>query len=143
MDPLTITGAVVGMIASASKMIPTLVTFITTVQDAPKLAQEVLTELQDITAAAEMLQSLVLNHAETPHSRAHFIQLESLTTVLAGCVTAYSELEPELNTLGNTLATGAWNRTKWLFKQGELERVVGRLQNYKASLSQMLNILQW
>lgn len=143
MDPLTIAGAVVGIIASASKMIPTLVTFITAIQDAPKLAQEVLTELLEITSAAEMLQSFVLKDAERPRPGAHLIQLQSLTTVLAGCVTAYSELEPKLNTLGDNLATEAWNRTKWLFKQGELERIVRRLQNYKTSLSLMLNILQW
>ncbi|GAB7351884.1 hypothetical protein MBLNU459_g2430t2 [Dothideomycetes sp. NU459] len=47
-----------------------------------------------------------------------------------------------MDSLGLDPATTTWGKAKWLFYKGSIERIVGRLQNYKSSLSLMLNILQ-
>lgn len=142
MDPLTIAGAVIGIVASAGKMIPTIQHLVFTMKDAPKLARHILTELMEITAAVESLQAYIFQSNGSPNS--HHIQLQQLVATLTGCVMTYSELEPILDSLkGSQVAQGAWNRAKWLYHEPNLERIVERLQRHKASLSLMLNILQW
>ena len=64
--------------------------------------------------------------------------------VLMGCLTTYSELEElvaKCTTDGEI--TGQIERTKWWFYEGDIEKVVARLQGHKLSLVLMLNILQW
>lgn len=143
MDPLSIAGAIVGIVASASKMIPMLTSFVNNVKDAPKLAREVLAELLEITAFVRSLQMFINKTPDSERQNEYLIQIDDLVLIMTGCVLTYSELEQTMDSLGLESDTKKFNRTKWMWHQSSIQRILGRLQSYKRTLSVMLEILQW
>ena len=141
MEPLSVASAVVGIVAAAGKMIPTLVIVISTYSDAPKYAKDVLVELQAITAAVKQLGTFIDRKIEVSPLRQQLVVVQQLQVTLAECVTTYSQLEPILDTLGSIPAKTAWNRAKWMYKESDIHHILQRLQTHREMLSLILNIL--
>lgn len=66
--------------------------------------------------------------------------VEHVVTIVSGCVMTFSELEKSLDEL-RTENMRTFDRLKWAKKEADILPFVQRLQNHKASLSLMLNVL--
>ena len=142
-DPLSVTASVVGLLAVAGKMSNMLYSLVGKAKEAPSLANSVLMEMSDITAAVGQLQKFINGHARIDAARGSLILVEHVLTTLTGCVTTYSELESILDGLNIDSGMGTFDRVVWSLKESSIRGIVQRLQNHKISLTLMLNILQW
>lgn len=143
MDPLSVAASVVGLLAAGGKVSSLLVTVVTKGRDAANLAQSLLREVSDISAALGHLQSYILQRISVPPARGSLILLEHILTSLTGCVTTYSDLQATLDTLSIEPNMGVFDGFKWVRKESSLKEICQRLQNHKMSLTLMLTILQW
>jgi hypothetical protein len=139
MDPLTIGAAVLGLIASASRIGPLLYHFVEHTKDAPKTSSQIMDEINSVTAALEQLQVYLLDASTSSIARREMVTMRNLQFALAGCVTTYSDLEL---VVGKCIKQGKVKRIKWLINEGEIEQILQRLQGHKSSLTLMLTILQ-
>ena len=85
MDPILAAASIVGLIGAADKIVESLIKFIRSIREAPKLAQTVLLELSDVRAAAQLQRYIVDSRA---HSRAHdeFLMMEKVIVTLCSCL---------------------------------------------------------
>ncbi len=156
MDPLSVMASVAGLLAAAAKVTKSLTWLTSSMKDAPALAHSALSEVEAIRAALFSMQRFLVGVAEGPIQlrRAAFIQLDQLIAVLTDAVLTFSDLEalvcsssdvPAAENQNDRLArfSGLGARAKLVWKQDEIAHAVGRLQQHKASLSLMLNIVQW
>ena len=142
-EPLSVATSIVGLITAGAKITMTLYTLGTSIQDAPKLTQAAAEELTNITIVLQQLQTYVLGKAQASIHRLNLITVEHITATLTSCVVTYSELDLVLKSLHVDTGLRAWDRGKWYLKKDQVMEIVQRLQNHKATLALMLNILQW
>lgn len=145
MDPLTaisVASSVVGLLALGGKII-SLLSKITSVNNAPDLARDVKAEMTDISAALRHIQEFLSGEMVVPFQRRHYILVEHVVATLTGCVTTYSELEAIVDNLGiGASVMRVYDRTKWALKENDIRGLLHQLQNHKSSLNLMLTILQ-
>ena len=89
------------------------------------------------------LQSLLEHKTCARDGRAAMVSVDHLVVMLTGCVVAFTELEAELDGLGDLDDMGLWDRVMWARKEQTIETMLERLGVHKASLSLMLTILVW
>jgi hypothetical protein len=143
MDPLSVGASVVGLLLATSKVSNLLSSVVLKAHKAPGLAQSLLWETTDISAALGRIQEYVLGRQTISSSRGSLVLLQHVLASLTGCVTTYSDLQAILNDLGINPEMGVFDRMRWLRHETSLKEIVQRLQNHKSSLSLLLNILQW
>ncbi|KUJ09483.1 uncharacterized protein LY89DRAFT_724461 [Mollisia scopiformis] len=145
MDPLSIATSVASLIAAGSKL-TAILTQISRLSDAPPLCKAILTEVCDTAAALRQIQNFLNGQLYVPPERREYVLLEHVSTALVGCVMTKDELETLLDGLGLVYAgsgiTGVFDRVKWVRKETNIQRLVQRLQNHKASLNLILTIFQ-
>ncbi|KAK4955705.1 GTPase activating protein (GAP) for Rho1p [Elasticomyces elasticus] len=141
-EPITVAASVAGLISSASTMIPILYNVGTSIRDAPQLTREVAGELDNITVVLQQLFAYISGKARASIERLNLITVEHITATLTDCVVTYSDLDEVLKSLRVDTGMRAWDRGMWYIKKGRVGEIVQKLQNHKASLGLMLNILQ-
>ena len=139
-DPLSIAAGVVGVLAAAAQISSLLIQFTKASKNAPSQARHIITEVSDISGILSHLQSFLLGNEYTHISRTSLLKVDHVVTIVSGCVLTFSELEKLLDQL-RVDGMGVLDCMKWARKEAEILAVVQRLQNHKASLSLMLNIL--
>lgn len=142
-DPLSVATGIVGLITAGAKITMTLYNIGSGIQDAPKLTQAAADELTNITVVLQQLQAYVLGKARASVQRLNLITVEHITATLTSCVVTYSELDVVLKSLHADTGLRAWDRGMWYLKRDKVAEIVQRMQNHKATLALMLNILQW
>lgn len=151
MDPLSIMASVAGLLAATAKVSKSLSWLTTSLKDAPTLAKSALLEVDATRAALASLQRFLVRLVEGPTTmrRAAFIQLDQLIAILTDAVLTVSDLErlvgsfPIDDDAEASNFTGFLARTKLVWDNEEISAAVGKLQQHKASLSLLLNIVQW
>lgn len=143
MDPLSVAASIVGLLAAGGKATNLLFTVISKCKDSPKVAQSLLWEVADLSAALGHLQEFIGGRARGLPERGNLILLDQLLTTLTGCVTTYSDLQFILDSLNISEDMGAFDRLKWVRQEDKINSVVQRLQSHKSSLTLMLTIMQW
>lgn len=133
----------VGLVTAGAQMITTLYNIGSSIKDAPQLTRAAANELANITIVLQQLQSYVLGKAKVSIQRLQLITVEHITATLTGCVVTYSELDAVLKSLNAETGMRAWDRGMWYLKKDKVTEIVQRLQNHKATLGLMLNIIQW
>jgi hypothetical protein len=145
MDPLSIATSVAGLIAAGGKL-AAILTQISRLSDAPPLCRAVLTEVCDTAAALRQVQNFLDGQLRIPSGGREHVLLEHVATALTGCVMTKDELESLLDGVGLVYAgsgiTGIFDRVKWVRKEQDIQRLIQRLQNHKATLNLILTILQ-
>ena len=141
MDPLSISAAVVGLLTAAAQVSAILITATRNVRNAPKHAQIILTEVNEITIILHQVQSFLNGATAVNRSGASLILVEQVIVVLAGCVMTFSELETVLNSLKTEGSLDTIDRMKWVRKDSTITAIIQRLQNHKISMNLMLTIL--
>ena len=144
MEPLSISASIVGLLSVAAKVTMVLVTLAKDAKEAPQLAQSVLTEVSAISACLSQVQIFLTGSTSTSRSRMSLIMVEQVVVILAGCVSTFADLEH----VAEKLKTGqpiraALERLKWARYQGDISKILGRLQVSKSSLNLVLAVLTW
>jgi hypothetical protein len=143
MDPLSVGSAVVGLLAAGGKLTTCLFDIANKINEAPSLAQSLLWEVADISAALGHIQKYVLGTKAITSERGALILLEHVFTSLTGCVATYSDLQTILDGLNIDPGMGLFDRIKWVRQESSLQTSLQRLQSHKLSLTLMLTIVQW
>jgi hypothetical protein len=145
MDPLSVTAGIVGILAAAGKVGELLHGTISTTKDAPRVLIALACEVKEVQAALSSLQNLLSDLTSAPTHRTALIQLDQLIVTLTEAILTFSELETTIAPF--SLPQGAKlplkSRLKWTRAESSCVKFVERLQRHKASISLMLNILQW
>ena len=139
-DPLSIASGVVGIVMAATHISKILTKFTKSTIAAPQQANVVLTEVSDIGGILSHLQSFLLGLDSSDRSRTSLLKVEKVVTIVSGCVLTFSELEKLLDEM-ETGDLDILDRFKWARKESAIVGLIQRLQNHKASLSLILNIL--
>ncbi len=111
---------------------------------APKSARTVLIEVNDISSILSHLQLFLSGDETFDQSRTQLLHVDQVLAIITGCVTTCSELEQLLDRLSVTAKANrmaALDRAKWARKEKTVSNLIQRLQNHKASLSLILNVL--
>lgn len=143
MDPLSVSASIIGIIGAAAKISSVLVTFVKKTRNAPDSAQELISEVNSLTATLTHLQTYLLNAAGTAKSRASLILVDQVLVTLSECVMTFSKLEALLGSSQDDAEWKILNRVKWALEESSISNIFRRLQNNKTSLTLMLTVLQW
>ena len=139
-DPLSIAAGVIGVVTAAAQITLLLTNFTKSIIAAPQQARVVLAEVSDISVILSQLQSYLLGLDSPNSSRTSLLKVEKVVTIVSGCVLTFSELERLLDEL-KTEDLDVLDSLKWTRKESAIVCLIQRLQNHKASLSLILNIL--
>ena len=139
-DPLSVAAGIVGIVTAVAQVSVLLTRFTKSTIAAPQQAQVVLTEISDIGEILSQLQSFLLGLNSPKRSRASLLKVDKVITIVSGCVLTFSELERLLDEM-KTDDLDVLDRLKWARKESVVMDLIRRLQNHKASLSLVLNIL--
>ena len=139
-DPLSIAAGVVGILTAAAQISTLLIQFTMASRNASVQARHVLTEVNDISGILSHLQTFLIGQEYVESSRASLLKVDHIVAIVSGCVMTFSELEKVLDGL-KTADLGAIDSIRWARKETEIMTIIQRLQNHKASLSLMLNVL--
>lgn len=143
MDPLSITASILGLLGAAQKVSSLLVTLINHVKEAPRQAEKVLLEVNDISACLAQLQNFLSESMTTPESQAKLLMVDQIIVTLTTCVMTFSELEEIATNLQANRPLRLSTKVRWAMKEQKISRLLLRLQSSKASLNLMLTILTW
>lgn len=139
-DPLSISAGVIGILTAAAQISTLLINFTRTSKDAPQIAHAVLMEVDDISSTMSHLRSFLFSSEYADRSRTQLLQVDQVVTVISGCVLTFSELERLLDGL-KVEGMGILDRAHWARKEKAIGNLVQRLQNHKASLSLVLQVM--
>ena len=143
MDPLSVSAAIIGLLSAAAKVTMLLVTLVNSAKEAPQSVQSVLTEVSDISACLGQLQVFLTGMKPASRCRASLIMVEQVVVILAGCVSTFSELEAVTERLKTDLPLRALEKLKWARREGDISKILRRLQASKSSLNLILAVLTW
>ena len=141
MDPISAAASIVGLLGAAAKVSEVLLNFFGSVRGAPKLAQNVLIEVSDVSACLNQLQRYLQGTLSTSDSHEQLLMVEQLVVTLSNCVLIFSELEETVESLKPPVPMQPWILAQWLFKEQAISALMARLQQSKLSLSLMLTTL--
>ena len=139
-DPLSIAAGVVGILTAAAQISTLLIQFTKASRNAAVQARHVLTEVNDISGILSHLQTFLIGQEYVESSRASLLRIDHIVAIVSGCVMTFSELEKVIDGI-KTADLRAIDSIRWARKETEIMTIIQRLQNHKASLSLMLNIL--
>lgn len=143
MEPLSIAGSLVGLLAAGAQLVPKCYNLASSFREAAQDAEAAALELSDLAVVLKELQKYIDGTAYASTQRLHLISLEHVTATLAQCVKTYSQLHSLLRTLRIDKRSTAIHYAIWMLKRDEVAQLVARLQNHKSTFALMLGILQW
>jgi hypothetical protein len=143
MDPLSVMASVVGLITAAGTISSTLSTVRSSLSDAPRLLDQVLSEVKEVEISLSAVHKFLLEISSAARRRIALIQLDHLIATLIEAVLTFSELEALVKPLAARSDMSIVERFKWAWKEDSISNIMQRLQRHKSSLSLMLNIVQW
>ncbi|KAF6217703.1 hypothetical protein HO133_006530 [Letharia lupina] len=117
MDPISAAASIIGLLGAAAKVSDVLLKFIGSVKGAPKLAQNVLMEISDVSACLNQLQRYLQGALSTSNSQEQLLMVEQLVVTLSNCVLIFSELEEAVDSLKPAEPMQSWRLAQWLFKE--------------------------
>lgn len=139
MDPLSVIASITGILAVAAKV----ASILTQIEGASSTISALLTEINHVKVIFTSLQNFLDRTRRINSARAALIQIEGVVTILTQTVLIFSELETVVNPLASQGTPSAWQRLTWASKETAALRLVNQLQRHKASLSLILQIIQW
>ncbi|KAL8708991.1 MAG: hypothetical protein Q9220_006200 [cf. Caloplaca sp. 1 TL-2023] len=141
MDPISVSASILGLLGAAAKVSEVLTSFIKGVKDAPKLAQQVITEVEDLQVCFHQLQEFVASEASSRRSRKAMVMVDQLVTLLTNCVLTFSELEDTIDGLQARRSFFVDRRLKWYAKEQTLSNLLQRLRTSKLSLNLVVSTM--
>lgn len=143
MDPISVAASFVGLLSAAAKISSILNSVVRSARTAPKLAQNTLIEVNDITVCLNQLQAFLLSTQATHRSQESLVLVDQVLVILSDCVLIFSELEQTLEPLRIEEPWQAHHAVKWMLREKDVAAILTRLQSSKASLSLIMTTLNW
>lgn len=145
MDPLSVTASIAGILTAAAKIGELLNVTISTAKNAPQVITALAYEVREVQAVLPSLQILLINLSSAQPHRAAMIQLKHLIITLTEAASTLAELDKAIApfTMNPGSKTPIQRKLGWTRAESSCVKIVERLQRHKASMSLMLNILQW
>jgi hypothetical protein len=147
MDPLSVSASIAGILTAAG----TVILILSKITDAPQSVQDIHTEVVHIELVFKALQRFLDTTTRIASERAALISFEDVIVILTQTVLVFSELETLIRSFASqsnregpvSSRLSAWRRITWVFQQPAALRLVNQLQRHKASLTLILQIIQW
>ena len=139
-EPLSIAAGIVGIFSAAAQITSLLIDFTESAKKAPESARSVLIEVNDVSGILSHLQFFLLDSKFSDRSRTQLVQIDQVALIMSGCVLTFSELEKLLDNI-KADGMGILQRAHWARREKAVLNLVQSLQNHKASLSLILNVL--
>lgn len=139
MEPLSVVASITGILTAAAKVSGLL----TQIQGAPTTIFALLTEIGHIKIVFTAFQSFLDRTFKVSGARAALIQLDDIVVILTQTVLVFSELQTLVAPLSSRGRLSGWQRWNWPRHEAAALRLVNQLQRHKASLSLLLQIIQW
>jgi len=139
---LEIAAAIIGILAAAGKVAEILDPIVSTFKDVNRNIVAVLTEVNSSRIILSALQVYLEDLSASPHGRRELIKVNQLAATVMDGVLLFSELE-ELVLPFARPALSLQSRINWAWNDDKFATLVSRVQNFKSSITVMLNILQW
>lgn len=143
MDPISVAASLVGLIGAAAKISSILNSVVRSATTAPKLAQNILIEVNGITVCLNQLQTFLMHTQTTHRSQESLVLVDQVLVILSDCVLIFSELEQNLDPLKVEEPWLAHRAVKWMLREKDIAATLTRLQSSKLSLSLMMTTLNW
>lgn len=143
MDPLSVTTSLAGLLGSAGKVAVLLLEVKKSISEAPRLIDQVLSEVRELECLLSAVQSFLLGMSTAPRRRITMIRVEQLVVTLTEAVLTFSELEALVTSISKDNGLQITTRLMFLWKQDVVSSIMLRLERHKSTLSLMLNIAQW
>jgi hypothetical protein len=146
MDPLSVTAAVVGLLAAAGQVASVLSKIKSSVSDAPSSIEQTFLYVKELQACFAAVHKFIVGATpgtSASQRRLSMIEVDQLVATLTESVLTFSELELLVTPFGTCPQASMRNRIKWAWKEDVVSRIMLRLDRHKSCLSLMLNIVQW
>lgn len=143
MDPLSVSMAVIGLLAAAKQISSALSTLISNSKNAPKEMQSVKSTVETIRTVLLQLQTILLGRENISRKRTSLILVEQVVITLSACVTTFSELDVFVGALQSDETLGLMDRIRWGTKTTTIKEHLQKLEMHKSSLTLMMTILTW
>ncbi|KAJ0417567.1 hypothetical protein BJY00DRAFT_315856 [Aspergillus carlsbadensis] len=132
-DPISLAASVAGIVALATSIVQGGYKLYNTVKDCPKELNALLGEVSSLNGVLMGLKAVIEGLASSASAPPSVLDLQQLTD----CRAALSEIHGILNQLsgasGRTRAAGT--RVAWLWKQGEVQGLIERLERHKSTFA--------
>ena len=143
MDPISVAASIVGLMGAASKISETLIKLIRSARSVSKLAQELLSEISNISASLRLLQRYLVDNQAVPRSNGNLLSIEDIVITLSNCVMVFSELEKVFDSLKPMRPLRPGRVIQWLWKEHDIQQLLNRLKSSQMSLNLMLTTMTW
>jgi hypothetical protein len=143
MDPLSVLASVTGLLAAVGSVLSKLTAIKSTLQDAPRFVDQILSEVGDLKTSLSAMHQLLGRLGSARQGRLALIQIDQLVATLTEAVRTFSDLEIKIASFAISPNLSLVERVKLAWNEDDIILVVERLRRYKLSLSLMLNIVQW
>lgn len=143
-EPISLVVSVLTLLEAGEKII----SFLSSIPDAPNMAANVVTECRALNAIFTQVNDFISDQDQQSIARKSRISLNYLAVALTGCVTAFSELDRVLRSLGAPMDDSDnsdyqftfFDKLKWKVKEKNIEKILRNMQMHKASLNFMVDI---
>jgi hypothetical protein len=143
MDSINVMTSLVGLLGSAGKVV-VLLAVKKSISEAPRLMDQVLSEVQELEHLLSAVQSFLLGMSSAPKKRIAMIRVNQLVATLSEAVLTFSDLEALVSSIAKDKGRlPIMSRLLSVWKEEEVASIMLRLERHKSSLSLMLNIVQW
>lgn len=141
--PYLVISSILGLLGAAAQVSEVLTSFVSSFKDAPRLAQCIIAEVEDLQLCLRRLQDFVASENSSKRSRKAMVMVDQLRVVLTHCVMTFSELEATVDALKFRPGASIGNRFRWATKESTISKLLQRLQSSKLSLNLVLTTLTW
>ncbi|KAI4162010.1 MAG: hypothetical protein LQ342_004322 [Letrouitia transgressa] len=141
MDPISVSASILGLLGAAAKISEILTSLVSSSRSAPKNAQRLLNEVNDLRLCFCRLQDFVSGFQSGLESRRTMVMVDQVVATLTSCVMAFSELEEVIAWLKSNNSHRADFRIRWMVKEQTISKILERLHSSKVSLNLMLTAL--
>lgn len=142
-DPLSITAGVVGLLSAAGQVGSVFLKIKSGLSNAPSSIQHILSQVRELEICFAAVHQFIIGATTASPGRLSMIGVDQLVATLTESVLTFSELEDIVTPFGICSEASIRQRVKWAWKEDDASRIMRQFDRHKASLSLMLNIVQW
>lgn len=150
-DTFGVVACIVGLLATAGTVHSLLSPAVTDAAAPSRTAQDALKTVDDVSLVLEAVERLVSNLDRMPAERKELVRLDHFVVVLTQCVYTLAELESLVRKIaagrrpnqGRSRIAGGTQALRFARVERKVQRCTAALETHRASMTAMLNIMQW
>lgn len=140
MDPLSLAASIAGLMGAAQQ-IYSLLGLIHASKNSPTALYQAQEEVQHVQFALQSLQGYLLHLDHVTDKRKRLICVDELIATISDAMLSFSAFDSLLSVLANLPRIQV--ALSWFKYSKDIDEHIARIQRHKASLTVMLNIIQW